>query len=379
MTDRGLSQRAGWRWLLTRVARRYLSSPPRAMPPPPGMLRAREAGGRYEEVLPAGRARFEAVPLWPVGARWLWAKGEEIDTTPRYRVELVEAAVCGVQGQVVTGGGALIGDVFGDEPPAHDFRPEPEAGERRLAGTCATLAMPNHTNYFHWLWQGVSRAALLGPVAGRIDHWITPPPDRGYVRETLAALGIAPEKIVAAGPGVIRCERLWVPSQPMVAGFADARAWPAQFIQGLFPAREAARGGRRLLVVRGAVSARQLINEQAVAEQLARHGFERLSMDGLSVAEQAGLFGAAEAVVAVHGAALANLIFCRPGTRIIELVPRNWPSPLYARLSQSLGLRYHGLAGAEPALRWAPIKNLAADLRIEPRELDEVLREAGLS
>ncbi len=47
-------------------------------------------------------------------------------------------------------------------------------------------------------------------------------------------------------------------------------------------------------------------------------------MDGLSITEQANIFYHADVVVAVHGAALANLAFCRPGTKIFEILSPNW-------------------------------------------------------
>ena len=46
----------------------------------------------------------------------------------------------------------------------------------------------------------------------------------------------------------------------------------------------------------------------------------------LSPMQQARLFHSADVVIAPHGGALANLIFCRPGTRIIELTDE--PGPL---------------------------------------------------
>jgi capsular polysaccharide biosynthesis protein len=48
-------------------------------------------------------------------------------------------------------------------------------------------------------------------------------------------------------------------------------------------------------------------------------------------------------VVAQHGAALANLVWCSPQTRVLEIVPRQ---PIgvdldyFKRLSNSFGLRY---------------------------------------
>ena len=71
-------------------------------------------------------------------------------------------------------------------------------------------------------------------------------------------------------------------------------------------------------------------------------------MDGRSVAEQAELFASAEVVVGTHGAALANLVFCRPGTVVVELMGTNTASTLYTSLSWRRSLRYHMVMGTEP-------------------------------
>ena len=40
--------------------------------------------------------------------------------------------------------------------------------------------------------------------------------------------------------------------------------------------------------------------------------------------EEADLFGNADVIVAVHGAALHNLLFVRPGTQVVEIFPYDY-------------------------------------------------------
>lgn len=47
-----------------------------------------------------------------------------------------------------------------------------------------------------------------------------------------------------------------------------------------------------------------------------------VSLEGLSLEEQIVLFRTHDLIIAQHGAALANLVFCRQGTRIIEICPQ---------------------------------------------------------
>ncbi len=370
--------RAGWFWLFPRVAKHHLFAAKHApFSPSVPFCPGKAAGENYCEITPALTHRFEPIAVAPRRARHLWDRVEMISSAPFYQTLMRDAVVWGSQGWIGTADGHLLNDVF-TEPTDDDWRiqacaaAKDTSASRSLRGVTATLAMPNHTNYFHWLWQGVTRASPLLAQSTHIDHWIVPPADRPYIAESLDALGIPPEKRVVAGAGSIRCENLLLVSQPPTASFTAAARWPGDFLRQLFSAPTLVPHDQ-IFVVRGKVSARQLLNENEISAFLEQRGFRTVRMDGLTVRQQAALFASAKNIVGVHGAALGNLAFCRPRTRVIELLPRNWASPLYARLATSLGLDYRCLAGCEPALNAFPIKNLAADLWIDPAELASLL------
>lgn len=45
----------------------------------------------------------------------------------------------------------------------------------------------------------------------------------------------------------------------------------------------------------------------------------------------------AECVIAAHGAGLTNLLFCQPGTRVLEIFTPKWIVFCFARLGSMLG------------------------------------------
>jgi capsular polysaccharide biosynthesis protein len=63
------------------------------------------------------------------------------------------------------------------------------------------------------------------------------------------------------------------------------------------------------------------------------------------------IFADAEIVVAQHGAGLANLVFCQPGTRVLELMPSDFVKRTYYSLSHAAGLDYSVLVGCSDAER----------------------------
>jgi predicted O-linked N-acetylglucosamine transferase (SPINDLY family) len=76
---------------------------------------------------------------------------------------------------------------------------------------------------------------------------------------------------------------------------------------------------RRLYLARRGAKVRRLTNAEEIENYLSSQGFEVVDTATLSFQEQMRLLAEAEVVVAQSGAALANIVFARPGTRIIPL------------------------------------------------------------
>ena len=56
--------------------------------------------------------------------------------------------------------------------------------------------------------------------------------------------------------------------------------------------------------------------------------------------KQIYLFSNASTIVGAHGAAFTNIIFCKPGTKIIEIIPADHPNKKCERISKILKLKY---------------------------------------
>jgi capsular polysaccharide biosynthesis protein len=63
-------------------------------------------------------------------------------------------------------------------------------------------------------------------------------------------------------------------------------------------------------------------------------------MSGRSVSEQARLFAQAEVIVAPHGGALTNLVFCQPLTKVVELFPPGYTPVCFWTITDAVGLSY---------------------------------------
>ena len=98
-------------------------------------------------------------------------------------------------------------------------------------------------------------------------------------------------------------------------------------------------------MTRGSARLRRLINEQAVVAALDAAGFETFEPASGNHREQVETFRNADVVVAVHGAALTNLMFCRPGTLVVELFAEDHVKSTYLWLAHRLGLHHVAVVG----------------------------------
>lgn len=197
---------------------------------------------------------------------------------------------------------------------------------RPLPGITVSLTTPEaEANYWHWTTELLPKMHLLekaGFPPGRVDHYLVNMSGARYQRETLAALGVAEQKIIVpSSASHFECETLVVPTTNQCDH--DVPQWVVAWLRSLsVPANP--RGQRRLFLSRADAGFRRLLNEQEILEALAPHSFEIVRASALDVAGQRRLFNEAAIVVGPHGAAFTNSVWCRPGTPCIEFMPGDY-------------------------------------------------------
>ncbi len=84
---------------------------------------------------------------------------------------------------------------------------------------------------------------------------------------------------------------------------------------------------------------RYLSNENELIFKLKKKGFKSIRLSDYSFFQQALIFNNAKSIIGLHGAGLANILFAKKNTKIIELTNYQWPN-LYQKLSKCLNLNY---------------------------------------
>jgi hypothetical protein len=229
--------------------------------------------------------------------------------------------------------------VFVDEAALQDapFLPGPHA--LFFGGTL--------TNYFHWLIEGLVPLRIMAPHLPPGTKLLLPErmiamrhgPGGDLLPDHVGMLadwgfGGMPHAVVDAP--VVRVEQiywLWGGNLDMIAA-GNLREARVCALQNVSPATQL----RRIYVRRPA--GRSVHNAAELESFLAQAGFETVEMRGLSHTAQISLFDSATFVIGPHGAELSNLLFCRPGTRVIELSPAAQFRPFFAQISDKIGLAH---------------------------------------
>jgi len=233
-------------------------------------------------------------------------------------------------------------------------------------------------SYYHWLVECVPRMLLLADAVRKYKEppvTLFVPNGPPFIEETLRLL---PQDTFAAftvlrrrDPGTkIRADVVYVPHWTGAPRGVDGAAAAersvlrrgggaalcpprnlllrvrAAFLGGLDGAAAAPQQTKLVLVSRGAGEARALGNEEAIRLALLhvarQHLLDFVVFDGRSssMTETLHLFRTAALVVGVHGAGLANAIFCGRGAAMLELALPEPEFAEYRHLAQSLDLRY---------------------------------------
>lgn len=86
---------------------------------------------------------------------------------------------------------------------------------------------------------------------------------------------------------------------------------------------------------------RRILNQRELAEVLREENFSLYTMENLTFVEQVRLFRSAEFVVTAHASSLVHLVFCEPGTEVLELYPNRPGKSHFYDISRKMGLRYN--------------------------------------
>ncbi len=313
-------------------------------------------------------------PGHPSG-HWVFERWGRFDIPRRYTLDVTDGMVVGDYAAHITPGGTLdyeTSTYFGitgwREHPIYLRHRLPASS--RVSGSLVSLATRGSAgNYYHFVMDvlprwGVLQETMPGFVPDRffVNH------GSRYQQQFLALLGLSDvSKVAPSRDTALQADRLLAPCIPNPELMAPR--WTTGWLKSQLPARRTSGLPKRIYVTRGsAPNTRRVVNEPEVLSLLTRHGFEVFDPGTVSVQEQIDQFAAASVIVAPHGAALANLAFCNPGVRILELFAPRYVNPCYWVMAANIpDVHYRYLVcGPDPRGPGAPMNGVLTDITVDP-------------
>ncbi len=215
--------------------------------------------------------------------------------------------------------------------------------------TIAVLSTAGSEGYFHWLMDSLPRLEILkqslpGGLES-IDKFIINQSNLSAINESLKILDIPPNKLIYADRYThIQARKLVVPSLPGNTG--DPTAWTCEFLRGkLLKFRAEIEPIPKLYISRSRAKYRKILNEDDVLNCVSKFGFTPIYLEEYNFTTQIAILANAEFIVAPHGAGLTNLVWCNPGTKVLEIFSPNYINICFWVIANQVKLDYYYLIG----------------------------------
>ena len=298
-----------------------------------------------------------------------------------FAVALPAATVLGCDGVVLHGGTVLPDTLPYLNPGPHHaaVAAREDAGIRLHPGVLPpnrAIPQPGFCGFAagwqdtgHWLVGGVPRAVVFARLRTRERglKLLLPPLHEGSLQaQTIGLLGISPDEVIELSPtDVAAVDRLVLTNSFdlwSVSPFSRDAAHALAATVGPLGADDIASGTR--LYIRQPDHPDRPGNLADMEARLAAEGFVPIDLAPLSLRQRIAVMRRARHVVSFHGSALAHILFCLPGTRVLELFSPAAPQPLYWSIAACCGLGYGYVAGerSDPGSHVLPHEHLHAAL-----------------
>ena len=242
-----------------------------------------------------------------------------------------------------------------------------------------------NNNYWHWLYDVLPRLALCSKEISlkTIDYFLFPSLLKKYQNETLDCLNITKNKRLSSEKfRHIKAKELIVTDHPVVVSgkpsndIQNIPGWIMLWLKSNFLDKNIKTNKKNKIYINRKDSKhateRLINNENEVEKFLLRNNFISVSLADIKFTDQIDLFYNAECIVGLHGAGFANLVFCKPGTKVVEL--KSFSSgPVIENLARTNDLNYQPIIVESREIQKYNYPNQQGSIQIPISSLNKIL------
>ena len=224
----------------------------------------------------------------------------------------------------------------------------------KLKGKLAILAQgaSGYNNYAHCLFDIVPKIKLISLATNlnKVDYFYFSKLNK-YQKEIFGYLGIKENKIIDSNKyRHVQSSKIIGVTHPnyfkgtISSAHSKMPKWIVKYLRDKFiEKRKTKYSIDRIFIDRSDSKYKhcQIINNNEIKDFLKKQGFKILRLNNINFKKQIDIFVNAKIIVGPHGAGLANLVFCRKNTKVIEIKPRNHTNKVYETISKINKLNYN--------------------------------------
>lgn len=227
-------------------------------------------------------------------------------------------------------------------------------------------------NYYHWLFESIQRVDLIKKCNYKVFDILSTIGNQKFYKESCEALKY---KFYNLRLNSYQCDNLILTSlqRAPVSNYRICKSLKKMFLPFVVPKQKKERiyskrvGDRRII-----------INEKEVDAIMKKYGFKTVINQENNFLKQVEMYNSASVVVGVHGANLANIVFCEPETKILEIHNPEFVGLCYWYVANYSDLDYHYLMAngkiSSSREEYSYVGNCFNNITIDIKKLEQSLQ-----
>ena len=224
--------------------------------------------------------------------------------------------------------------------------------KKKIKGTILSLVQgASSKNYFHWLFDLLPKIYICSKNynMSKINYFYLSEPQNFQVK-LLNFFKIKKNQIINSklyrhiqADKIITVDHPWYNKGYFFDEFNHVPKWIIIWLRNNFLKRKKKfYSSKKIFIDRSDSKSThsQIINKHEVINFLEKQNFKVYKIAKMDFFKQIYLFWNADFIISAHGAALANLAFCKPKTKIIEIKPETQPGNYFRKISEINKLKY---------------------------------------
>ena len=230
--------------------------------------------------------------------------------------------------------------------------------QKKIHGTVLVLTQgaSGHNNYAHWLLDIIPKIKLVSSVYDlkKIDFFLFSKLNH-FQKQSLKIMNIDIKKFIDSNEfRHLTADNLLAVNHPYLFKknffFSQSHIpdWIIKYLRNFFLKKEKKTKFKKLFKIYidrsdSKTNHCKLINNNELITFFKKKKFKILKLSQMSFEKQISVFNNSKIIVSPHGAGLANTIFCRKNTKILEFFPKNHSNRVYKRISAINNLKYNSI------------------------------------